>query len=84
MIDFATASIEDFLGFGAGRSLTWAFATRTTVKAARDQLTREREMFEERLAKQEERFLEQIAQSQRHLDDYKEQLRICQEGHRNV
>lgn len=82
MIDFAGASVDAFLGFGAGCSLTWAFATRTTVKAARDQLTGERQMFEERLAKQEQRFLEQIAQSQRHLDDYKEQLRICQEGHK--
>ncbi|MEK9713177.1 MAG: hypothetical protein VW258_11480 [Thalassolituus sp.] len=80
MIDFAAAPIEAFLGFGTGCSLTWAFATRTTVKAARDQLAREREMFEVRLTKQEQRFIEQIAQAKSHLEDYKEQLRICQKG----
>lgn len=82
MIDFADASTDFFLGVGTGCSMAWAFITSTSVKTVKEQLAREREMFETRIAKQEQRFLEQIAQAQRHLDDYKEQLRICQEGHK--
>ena len=79
MIDFATATPDVLLAFGFGCSVGWAFATRTSVKAARDQLIREREMYMERLGKQELRFKEQIAQAESHLSDYKEQLRLCQE-----
>ena len=75
MIDFADAAPQVFLAYGAGCVTADAFAMRTAVQNAKDQLKREREMFMERLTKQEQRFYEQI-------EIYKEQLRICQEGHK--
>lgn len=81
-MDFSTFTPEMFIAFGSGCVTAYAFAMRTAVQTAKDQLTRERQMFEERLLKQEKRFIDQLAQAQSHLDDYKEQLRICQEGHK--
>ena len=81
-MDFSTFTPEMFIAFGSGCVTAYAFAMRTAVQTAKDQLTRERQMFEERLLKQEKRFMDQLAQAQSHLDDYKEQLRICQEGHK--
>lgn len=83
-MDFSTFTPEMFIAFGSGCVTAYAFAMRTAVQTAKDQLARERELFVQRLEKQEQRFLEQLAQAQSHLDDYKEQLRICQEGHKNV
>lgn len=83
-MDFSTFTPEMFIAFGSGCVTAYAFAMRTAVQTAKDQLTRERQMFEERLLKQEKRFMDQLEQAQSHLDDYKEQLRICQEGHKNV
>ena len=79
MIDLMSASPEVLLAYGAGCVTAYAFAMRTVVQSTKDQLAREREMYMERLEKQETRFKEQIAAAQAHLDDYKEQLRICQE-----
>jgi len=71
MIDIATANSDVLLALGAGCAAGWSFATATIVLQVKGQLSREREMYDERLEKQEKRFTEQVAM-------YQEQLKICQ------